>query len=214
MKTSANGRAFIEAFEGLFLQAYDDADDHVVSAGEQVHGTLTIGYGHTSAAGAPKVYIGMQITQPQADAILASDLGGVEIEIEHLVKVTLNQDQFDALVSFQFNTGWLAHPQCSLLKALNAGNYTLTERDFALYDEASGKVEAGLQRRRQGEKLLFEGQVTAALSLAGVKNDPPSQSLDAAAASPAPASAFVNKATSASILSAFEALVTHYRAAI
>lgn len=177
MKTSANGRAFIEAFEGLFLRAYDDADDHVVMPGEQVRGTLTIGYGHTSAAGAPKVYIGMAITASQADAILASDLNGVEIEVEHLVKRPLDQNQYDALISFQYNTGWLAHPQCSLLKALNAGNYALTERDFGLYDQANGKVLAGLVRRRQAEKLMFAGQINAALALAGVKN---------VAASPAP----------------------------
>lgn len=167
--TSANGRSFIEAFEGLFLEAYDDYDDHVVQPGQVVRGTLTIGYGHTSAAGPPQVYIGMVITNQEADAILASDLRSVEIEVTHLVKVSLNQSQFDALVSFQFNTGWLAHPQCSLLRALNAGNYNLADNDFALYDMASGKVEAGLQRRRHGEALMFNGNVQTALSVAGAK---------------------------------------------
>ena len=159
MKTSSNGRSFIEAFEGLFLQAYDDADDRIVSVGEPVRGTLTIGYGHTSSAGAPKVYVGMTIDQEEADAILASDLSGVEIEVQHLVTAALNQNQFDALVSFQFNTGWLAHPQCSILKALNSGNYALTDKDFALYDMASGKVLSGLVRRRKGEALMFSGNI-------------------------------------------------------
>src|ERR1700759_3326521 len=106
MKTSANGRKFIEGFEGLFLQAYDDANDHIVKLGQRVIGTLTIGYGHTSVAGPPKVYVGQVITKDMADAILASDLTAVELEVSHLVKVPLNQNQFDALVSFQFNTGW------------------------------------------------------------------------------------------------------------
>lgn len=183
MKTSADGRAFIEAFEGLFLQAYDDATDRVVAPGEPVRGTLTIGYGHTSAAGAPKVYVGMTITQAQADSILASDLGSVEAQVARLVKVPLNQNQSDSLVSFQYNTGWLGHPQCSLLKALNAGNYALAENDFALYDEASGHVLAGLQRRRQAEKLMFEGNVAGALALAGAK--PPAEAADAAGVHPA-----------------------------
>lgn len=169
MKTSQYGRAFIEEFEGLILQAYDDRDDHIVRPGEQVYGTLTIGYGHTTAAGPPRVYVGMAITQPDADNILAADLASVEIEVQHLVKVTLNQNQFDALVSFQFNTGWLAHPSCSLLRALNSGNYALAANDFALYDMASGRVLSGLQRRRKGEMQMFNGQVQAALITAGSK---------------------------------------------
>jgi lysozyme len=186
MQTSPNGRAFIEAFEGLILKAYDDVNDRVVQPGEHVAGTLTIGYGHTSAAGPPKVVIGMAIDHAEADGILATDLVAVEMQVAHLVKPVLNQDQFDALVSFQFNTGWLGHPNCSLLKALNAGNFALAENDFALFDMAGGKVLAGLQRRRAAEKLMFEGQVAAALKLAGAKvpaqaapqvstNDPPPQ---------------------------------------
>jgi lysozyme len=160
MQTSPAGRKLIETFEGLFLQAYDDHDDHIVKPGEHVYGTLTIGYGHTSLAGPPRVYVGMVIDQPTADAILAADLASVELEVQHLVKVPVNQNQYDALVSFQFNTGWLAHPGCSLLRALNAGNYQLADNDFMLYDMASGKVLAGLVRRRAAEKALFNTPIT------------------------------------------------------
>src|ERR1700761_8281629 len=155
MQTSPNGRKLIEQFEGLFLKAYDDANDHIVKVGQAVHGTLTIGYGHTSVAGPPRVYVGQTITQVEADSILAADLASVELEVNHLVKVPLNQNQFDALVSFQFNTGWLAHPNCSLLHAINAGNMAVGAADFMLYDRASGKVLAGLQRRRAAERALF-----------------------------------------------------------
>jgi len=161
MQTSPVGRKFIEGFEGLFLEAYDDANDRIVQRGDIVRGTLTIGYGHTTAAGPPAVYVGMTITKDQADAMLAADLASVEIEVQHLVKVPLNQNQFDALVSFQYNTGWLAHPQCSLLRQLNAGNYDLADTDFMLYDEAQGKVLAGLERRRAAEKELFAAPVSA-----------------------------------------------------
>jgi lysozyme len=155
MKTSPAGRAFIEGWEALFLKAYDDFNERVVKPGQHVKGTLTIGYGHTTAAGAPKVYVGMEITKEQADDILSADLAGVEIEVSHLVKVPLTQPQFDALVSFQFNTGWLSHPHCSLLAALNAGNYALADVDFMLYDRASGKVLKGLVARRRAEKAMF-----------------------------------------------------------
>lgn len=155
MKTGSAGLALIESFEGLILGAYDDEDDRILKPGDRCYGTLTIGYGHTDAAGPPKVYIGQTIDEETANAILAVDLAGVEIEVQHLVKVQLNQNQFDALVSFQFNTGWLAHPNCSLTKALNAGNYALADADFGLYDRASGKVLQGLVRRRVAEAKLF-----------------------------------------------------------
>lgn len=155
MKTSVQMYPFIGEFEGDILQAYDDDDDKIVPIGGHVYGTLTIGKGHTSAAGPPRVYVGMKITEAQSDAILAADLASVEIEVCHLVNVPLKQYQFDALVSFQYNTGWLAHPHCSLLTALNSGNYDLADKDFMLYDEAQGKVIAGLDRRRAAEKQLF-----------------------------------------------------------
>ena len=160
MQTSPAGRKFIEGFEGLFLQAYDDSDDHIVQPGQRVYGTLTIGYGHTSAAGPPRVYIGQTIDEPTADAILSADLASVEIEVIHLVSVALNKNQFDALVSFQLNTGWLAHPGCSLLRALNSGRYQLADEDFMLYDMASGKVLQGLVRRRAAEKAMFNQETT------------------------------------------------------
>jgi lysozyme len=171
MKTSLAGRAFIEEFEGLILGAYDDDDDRIVPIGGRCYGTLTIGYGHTTAAGPPKVYVGMKIDAQTADQILSADLASVEIEVAHLIKVELQQYQFDALVSFQYNTGWLAHPQCSLARSLNAGNYKLADQDFMLYDEASGKVLTGLKRRRQGEMEMFSGQVNVALVTAGVSAD-------------------------------------------
>ncbi len=158
MKTSAAGRAFIEAFEGLFLRAYDDGT-----------GVQTIGYGHTTSAGSPRVYPGMVMTSTQADDILSADLSGVEIEVEHLVNVPLTQFQFDALVSFQFNTGWLGHNGCSLLRQLNAGNYQVADADFALYDMAGGRVLQGLVRRRKGEAAMFRGEVQTALQIAGAK---------------------------------------------
>jgi|SRR5882672_5865653 len=153
MKTSQNGRSLIESFEGLILQSYDDYNDHIVNTGDTVHGVLTIGYGHTSAAGLPHVYIGDTITQADADKILGDDLGRVEGEVTNLVKVTLNQNQFDALVSFHFNTGALGHS--STLTLLNEGKYAEAADHLLLYNKAGGRVLAGLVRRRQQEKALF-----------------------------------------------------------
>ena len=159
MQTGAKGLALIKSFEGCILQPYDDYNDRVIVHQQLVRGTPTIGWGHTSAAGPPLVTIGLIITQDQADQILAADLKPVEQQVTNLIKVPLNQNQFDALVSFQFNTGWLGHPQCSLTRALNAGNYALAAADFSLYDEAGGKVLTGLVRRRAAEAALFNTPV-------------------------------------------------------
>ena len=63
MKTSDAGVALIQEFEGMRLTAY------LCPAK-----VWTIGYGHTSAAGAPTVTPGMNITRTKANEILKSDL--------------------------------------------------------------------------------------------------------------------------------------------
>lgn len=154
MHTSANGRAFIEAFEGLYLHSYDDGT-----------GVWTVGFGHTSAAGLPHVVKGMAISPDDADAILAADLGRVEKEVSSLIKVALTQAQFDALVSFHFNTGALGSG--SVDNKINAHDANGAMNTLLQYDHAGGRVMAGLTRRRQAERLMFMGQVSPALKLAG-----------------------------------------------
>jgi lysozyme len=155
MKTSASGRAFIEAFEGLYLGAYLDSA-----------GVLTIGYGHTSAAGGPKVVKGQRITKAQADELLASDLTRVEQDVERDIRIPLAQCEFDALVSFQFNTGALRSG--SVDDKLNRGDKKGAMKTLLLYTHAGGKVLSGLVRRRKAEKLMFDGDRQAALAMAGV----------------------------------------------
>lgn len=146
MKTSKKGLKFITQWEGTFLEAYRD-----------VAGVLTIGVGHTSAAGSPTVYEGQTITQTQSDQILASDLKKVEDNVNRLVKVKLTQNQYDVLVSFDFNTGALA--KSSALRYLNEGNYEQAAINLTLYNKArvNGqlKVVQGLVNRRTAEKKLF-----------------------------------------------------------
>lgn len=154
MKTSDNGRAFIEAFEGKFLHAYDDGT-----------GVLTIGYGHTTAAGHPKVVNGMVITEVQCDQILADDLSVVERDVAKLIHVDLSQPQFDALVSFHFNTGALGRGTVD--NKINTGDVDGAMATLLMYDHAGGRQMAGLTRRRKAERLMFLGQLEAAMALAG-----------------------------------------------
>lgn len=156
MITSTNGRALIEAFEGLYLNAYQDSV-----------GVWTIGYGHTSSAGGPKVTPGMKITEEEADKLLAEDLSRVEYDVRKYIKVDLTQNEFDALVSFHFNTGKLKTG--TIDDKINAGDKEGAMQTLLQYDHAGGEQLRGLTRRRKAEKLMFEGDVAGALSLAGAK---------------------------------------------
>ena len=146
MQISANGRKFIEQWEGLFLHTYNDGA-----------GVPTIGYGHTSAAGLPRVSYGMTITRQQADDILAADLHAVENDVNRLVKVSLNTNQFDAIGSFHFNTGGLA--RSSVLRAINSNDFSAVAADLLLWDHAGGRFMQGLYNRRKAEGVLFNTPV-------------------------------------------------------
>lgn len=152
MKTSARGRALIERWEGKFLKAYHGAADRP--------GLLTIGYGHTDAAGPPKVTAGMTITEQEADQILANDLAKVERNVSNMVKVPLNQNQFDVLVSFVFNLGEGNLKSSSLLKKLNAGKYDEVPAEIVKWNKANGKFVQGLANRRADEVKLWNAPVT------------------------------------------------------
>ena len=136
MKISRNGIDLIKSFEGCVLKVYLDPI-----------GKPTCGYGHT--AGLTKEMVGNPITQMQADGYLASDLVKFEKAVAD-IGLDLNQNQFDALVSFAYNCG------IGNLKKLISGR-TLPEIADALllYNKAGGKVLTGLQRRRQAERDLF-----------------------------------------------------------
>jgi lysozyme len=146
MKTSANGRRFIEMKEESGvpkLKAYDDGT-----------GTWTIGFGHTSAAGLPRVYPGMTITAAEADAILSSDLASVEIDVNHHINVQLNQNQFDALVSFDLNTGAL--DRSGLLQVINTRSGDITAAFEAWrYAHVHGVMVPILLGRRKDEATLY-----------------------------------------------------------
>jgi GH24 family phage-related lysozyme (muramidase) len=136
LKTSQNGIDLIKRFEGCRLTAYKPV------AAEKYY---TIGYGHYG----PDVVKGMKITQAQADAFLNADLKKYENAVNS-TKLVLNQNQFDALVSFTYNCG------AGNLKKL-VTNRSMSQIADALlcYNKGSGKVLAGLTWRRQAERSLF-----------------------------------------------------------
>ena len=140
MNISQNGINLIKNFEGCRLEAYK------CSAG-----VWTIGYGHTGS----DVYKGLTITQEKAESLLKSDLIVHCNNVSKLVKVKLNQNQFDALVSFEYNIGYGNFSSSTLLNLLNKGDYAGAANQFERWVYAGGKVLAGLQKRRKAEKELF-----------------------------------------------------------
>lgn len=141
MKMSAAGiETLIKPFEGCRLNAY------CCPAGK-----LTIGWGHTSSAGAPEVVKGMSITQNQADSILSADLVRYEQAVTDLLQQPLTQHQFDVLVDFAYNAGVGALKSSTLLKKVNAGNFDAVPAELMKWTKSNGKVLPGLVRRRQAE---------------------------------------------------------------
>lgn len=154
------GLSHIKQWEGLKLKAYRD-----------VAGILTVGYGHTSAAGPPKVTAGMSITEAQAEDILRSDLRKFEERVERLVKVRLTDNQFAVLVSFDFNTGALH--KSTLLKKLNAGDYDAVPTELMKWVNAGGKKVKGLVNRRAAEAGLWaKGEFVSSNTVEAVKTVP------------------------------------------
>lgn len=139
MKTSKNGIAIIREFEGCKLTAYRCAAN-----------VLTIGYGHTKG-----VKDGQIITENEAIEFLKQDLNIAETYLnKHLPN--LNQNQFDALVSFIFNCGIGAFERSTLFRMIkNNSNDSLIKWEFRKWNKANGKILNGLTNRRIKESELY-----------------------------------------------------------
>ena len=142
MNISQEGISLIKKFEGCEYNAYKCAAD-----------VLTIGYGHTKG-----VKEGDLITQQEAENLLAEDLKEFENYINDMVTVPLNQNQFDALVSWVFNLGPANLKASTMLKVINIGNYENVPEQIKRWNKAGGKVLDGLIRRREAESLMFQNK--------------------------------------------------------
>lgn len=147
-KTSDRGRKLIAKWEGLYLTAYQDSV-----------GIWTIGYGSiTNPAYGISVYRGLKIDKETATRWLEVELADKDVEIARLVKVPLTQNQFDALSSFTYNCGVGALQRSTLLRRLNAGEYTAVPGELAKYTHAGGKYLRGLANRRRDEIKMWNGE--------------------------------------------------------
>ena len=78
--------------------------------------------------------------------------------VNNSVTAPINQDQFDALVSWVYNLGGGNLNASTMLKVLNAGQYEEVPAQMMRWNKAGGKVLEGLTRRRQAEANLFMGK--------------------------------------------------------
>lgn len=115
-------------------------------------GVWTIGWGSTG----PDVVKGLVWTQDQADNRLLLDVTRFERGVLALLKVKLSDNQLGALISFAYNVGLKALGDSTLLRLLNAGDFKGASEQFLRWNKAGGKVLAGLTRRRQAEKQVFD----------------------------------------------------------
>jgi GH24 family phage-related lysozyme (muramidase) len=140
-KLGSAGLNIIKNFEGCRLTAYKPVPTEKY---------WTIGWGHYGA----DVKQGMVITQAVADKLLMQDVASSVAAVNNPfycpITASLNQNQFDALVSFTFNCG------AGNLRALCKNRTAAQIADMIpAYNKAGGKVLKGLVRRRAAEQELF-----------------------------------------------------------
>ncbi len=144
LNLSKKGLSMIASFESFEPKAYYCPA-----------GVLTIGYGHTGTnAQGEELQEGDTVTQEQAMRLLHEDVLWAENAVNKQ-KLTLSQNQFDALVSFVFNVGASAFSHSTLLKKLKNGDHEKAAYEFLRWNKAGGKVLRGLTARREAERDLF-----------------------------------------------------------
>ena len=140
MGYSAAGMAMTKQFEGLRLEAYQDAAK-----------VWTVGYGHTG----PDVKAGMVIDEAQAEVLLRADLTASVDCVNAAVKTEISQRQFDALVDFCFNAGRGHFLRSTLLRFVNQRKWLLAQNQFGFWVNAGGRPLPGLIKRRAAEAAMF-----------------------------------------------------------
>jgi lysozyme len=117
----------------------------------------TIGYGATYYHDGTKVKLGQTITKEQASQMLVDHLKEFEGSVTGLLnKTKVNQNQFDALVSLNYNIGPTNLAISQLLRFVKANpNDPRIAAEFAKWNRGGGEVLTGLVRRRKKEAQLY-----------------------------------------------------------
>lgn len=154
-RVGPEGIALIKRFEGCarmrrdgLVEAYPDPG----TGGEP----WTIGWGATRAGRHGFVRKGLIWTQQQCDERLEDDLLRYAADVVRALGSAIDgtsQAQFDALVSFHYNTGAIA--RATLTRKHKAGDHEGAAAEFKRWNKAGGRVLKGLVRRREAEEHLY-----------------------------------------------------------
>jgi len=139
------GIEIVKSFEGISLEPY------LCPAN-----VWTVGHGATVGSDGRRIDPDMEpITEAEAEALLIRDLESSEGWVRRLIKTSLSENQFSALVSFTFNVGAGALQRSTLRMKLNRGEYQGAADEFPKWKFANKRILAGLVRRRAAERALF-----------------------------------------------------------
>lgn len=149
---NAETLSLVKQWEGFRPNAYPDP-------GSRDGTPWTIGYGQTRIGGRA-VRKGDTITEAEAASLLIARLAETAAQVERLVKVELTDNQFGALVAFADNIGMggagkPGFSNSTLLKKLNAGDYSAVPGQLARWKYNDGQVMQGLINRRAAEAGLW-----------------------------------------------------------
>lgn len=155
LKTSKEGLELIAKWEGCVLKPYKD-----------IAGLRTIGIGHLIKPG-ENFPDGVEISKERALELLAEDVEDCELAIKKHIKVALNQNQFDALVSFGFNCGVGVYSNSGVATAVNAGQFDKVPAKLEEWSKAriNGVLTTvqGLLNRRRHEGQVFKTPVSGCI---------------------------------------------------
>lgn len=147
-----DGIALIQRFEGCHKRL---PDGRITAYPDPGSGNLpiTIGWGTTRIDGRP-ITLGTTITQARADELLEKDLEKYAAEVTKAIgSAPTSQQQFDALVSFHYNTGAIG--RATLTRRHIAGDFAGALAEFKRWNKSGGRVMKGLVNRRAAEAELY-----------------------------------------------------------
>lgn len=147
----AKGLALLKSFEGCEKRGADGSFSAYPDPGSSDGNPWTIGWGSTGA----DIKKGVVWTQKQCDDRLVSDMQRYVNQVAKAIgNAPTTQNQFDALVSFHYNTGAIG--SATLTKKHIAGDYAGAAAEFGRWTKNAGKVMKGLVRRRAAEAELYQ----------------------------------------------------------
>lgn len=164
LSVSPQGHALIKNYESLRLKPYFDGTGHEIS--EYVKGA-TIGYGHLIDGRVEFEKYKNGINEMQSNELYQKDMSEMEIKTKKLIKNTLSQNEYDAVMILVFNIGYgdvekdTGFITSEVLKVINGESRADIDEAWLRWKYANGHITNGLINRRKSEINIFHNGVYA-----------------------------------------------------